>query len=341
MARVKFNPSEYLPDSIYNRITDLRVTDPDLPKREARRRVRRDAITDDGRLVLLAADHPARMTTSIRDDPVRMGRRQELLSRILRVLADSPFDGVLGTADIVDELLMVSHLAGRSAPSRFLNKKVIIGSINRGGLGGSAFELDDQPTGYDVDGIVSMNLDGAKFLLRVDLADRDSAETIRYCVQTVAECNRQNLPIFVEPLPVTVQDKKRRLDLDPQKLIKMVGVASALGSSSTRIWLKLTYSERFSEVAKATTLPILLLGGEAIKDVRGLLREVEAAMKAGPNVRGVLLGRNLLYPPEEDPLPVAFAIHTIVHHGTTAEEAEAKMDAWARREPVSLFHAND
>jgi len=341
MTRAKFNAFEYLPDIVYNRITDLRVNDPDLPKREARRRVRRDSLTDDGRLVLLAADHPARMTTSIRDNPVRMGRRQELLSRILRVVADSPFDGILGTADIVDELLMISHMAGRASPSRFLNKKVIIGSVNRGGLSGSAFELDDKPTGYDVDGIVSMNLDGAKFLLRVDLADRDSAETIGYCVQTVAECNRQSLPVFVEPLPITLQDKKKRLDTDPQKLIKLVGVASALGSSSTRIWLKLPYSERFAEVAKATTLPILLLGGEANKDVRGLLREIEGAMRASPNVRGVLLGRSLLYPPDEDPLPVAFAIHSIVHHGMTAAEAEARMDGWEKKEAAPLFHGND
>ena len=50
MTRAKFNAFEYLPDSAYNRITDLRVNDPDLPQREARRRVRRDTLTDDGRL---------------------------------------------------------------------------------------------------------------------------------------------------------------------------------------------------------------------------------------------------------------------------------------------------
>ena len=278
------------------------------------------------------------MTTSIRDDPVRMGRRQELLSRILRVVADSPFDGVLGTADIVDELLMISHMAGRASPSRFLNKKVIIGSVNRGGLSGSAFELDDKPTGYDVDGIVSMNLDGAKFLLRVDLADRDSAETIGYCVQTVAECNRQNLPVFVEPLPISLQDKKKRLERGPPEAHQArrgrVGAGQFFDEDT---WLKLPYSERFAEVAKATTLPILLLGGEANKDVRGLLREIEAAMSAGPNVRGVLLGRSLLYPPDEDPLPVAFAIHSIVHHGMTAAEAEARMEGWEKKEATPLF----
>jgi len=342
MTRAPFDPLEFLPKRIYDRITDLRVNDPDLPKREARRRVRRDTLAEDGKLVLLAADHPARMTTAIRDDPVRMGRRQELLSRIVRVLADSPFDGVLATADIVDELFMISHMAGRTSPARFLNRKVILGSVNRGGLSGSAFELDDRPTGYDVDGIVSMNLDGAKFLLRVDLAERDSVETIDYCVQTVAECNRQNLSVFVEPLPFSIQEKRRRLDADPEKLIKLVGVATALGSSSTRIWLKLPYTERFDEVARSTTLPILLLGGEASNDVGGLLREVEGAMRASPNVRGVLLGRNLLYPAgQEDPLPVALAIHSIVHEGATAEQAEDQMGQQEEERPVQLFRPND
>src|ERR1700730_8731707 len=111
MTSVQFDPFEYLPEKAYNRITELRVSDPDLPKREARRRVRRDSLSEDGKLVVLAADHPARMTTSIRDDPLRIGRRQELLARILRVLADSPFDGILGTADIIDELFMISHIA--------------------------------------------------------------------------------------------------------------------------------------------------------------------------------------------------------------------------------------
>ncbi|MGA2665401.1 MAG: hypothetical protein ABSF83_10695 [Nitrososphaerales archaeon] len=330
MARPRFDPFETLPARVYNKITDIRVDDPDVPKREARRRIRRDALTGDGKLVLLAADHPGRMTITIRDDPLRMGRRHELLSRIVRVLADSPFDGLLGTADIIDELLMISHVSARAAPAHFLNKKVVIGSVNRGGLSGSAFELDDQPTGYDVDGIVSMNLDGAKFLLRIDLADRDSAETLAYCVQTVAECNRQSLPVFVEPLPVVVQDRRRKVDPDPQKLIRLVGAASALGSSSTRIWLKLPYTERFDEVAAATTLPILILGGEASNDTAQLLREVAGAMKAGPNVRGVLLGRNVLYPPEDDPLPVALAVHAIVHDGLSADEAESSLGRWER-----------
>ncbi|MDA4121606.1 MAG: hypothetical protein OK456_00325 [Thaumarchaeota archaeon] len=327
-----FKPLEFLPTATYSRITDLRLADPDLPSRLARGRTRRSGITKDGRLVMVAADHPGRMTLSIREDPLRMGRRHEFLSRLLRVLACSDFDGLLGTADVVDELFYISSLATGQPRSGFLNGKIMLGSINRGGLAGSAWELDDGPTGYDPGGIASMGLDGAKFLLRVDLGNRDASKTMSYCVDAIRDCNSRNLPIFVEPLPVSVREGATKLEPDPEKLIKLVGAATALSSSSTRMWLKLPYTQRFDEVAASTTLPILLLGGEATKGVSGLLTEVEQAMKAGPNVRGVLLGRNLLYPPGEDPLPLAQAISSIVHRGANAKEAESQMRDWEGRD---------
>ena len=46
-------------------------------------------------------------------------------------------DGVLGTADVLDDLLLMGALEG----------KVVIGSMNRGGLQGATFELDDRFTG--------------------------------------------------------------------------------------------------------------------------------------------------------------------------------------------------
>jgi DhnA family fructose-bisphosphate aldolase class Ia len=149
-----------------------------------------------------------------------------------------------------------------------------------------------------------------------------------------------SIPIFVEPLPITLQNRKVKLDPDPEKLIRLVGAVNALSSSSTRLWLKLPYCERFEVVARATTLPILLLGGEASEDVRGLLREIETAMKAALNVRGVLTGRNLLYPPTGDPLPIAYVVHSIVHKGVTADDAISKMREWEGKN-LRMFRAND
>jgi DhnA family fructose-bisphosphate aldolase class Ia len=325
-----FNPEEFLPARLFTTITNLRVDDPDVAFRTAAMRVRRRRLSPDGKFTLLAADHPARMVTEIRMDQLRMGDRHEFLSRVARVLACSPFDGVLGTADVFDDLLMLEHLVG--GRRSFLGRKLMLGSVNRGGLAGTVFELDDQATGYDVDGIARMRLDGAKFLLRVDPDDEASARTLWYGVKTVRECSKLRLPVFVEPLPVVKRDGKVKADNTKEKLVKLVGVASALGSSSARVWLKLPYCNGFEDVAAATTLPIVLLGGEAGDDVPGLLNEVEAAMKAGPNVRGVLLGRNLLYPPGDDPLPLAMALHSMVHEGAGAAEAAKSMAKWEEKD---------
>ncbi len=332
-----FDANEFLPQKMYDRITDLRVEDPQLCVRLAGGRVRRESLTEDGKLTLLAADHTARMVTRIRDGHLRMGDRRKLLSRVLRVVACSSFDGFLATADIFDELNIIQHLAKKRS---FLDGKVILGSINRGGLAGTAFELDDKVTGYDVDGITEMRLDGAKFLLRFDPSSRDSKETLEYCVKTIRACASKKIPVFVEPFPVKVAEGAVKIDYDPDKIIRLVGAVSGLGSHSSSIWLKLPYCERFGEVARSTTLPILLLGGETGDEVAPLLAEIESAMKAGPNVRGVLLGRNLLFPPVDDPLPLAQAINSIVHGGVGAEEAEASMTKWEGKS-TDMFGAND
>jgi hypothetical protein len=49
---------------------------------------------------------------------------------------------------------------------------VIIGSMNRGGLAGSAFEMDDRFTAYDAESIAAMGYEGGKMLLRIDADDQ-------------------------------------------------------------------------------------------------------------------------------------------------------------------------
>ena len=51
-------------------------------------------------------------------------------------------NGVLGTPDVLEDLLLLGAL----------DDKVVIGSMNRGGLAGTAFEIDDRFTAYDARG---------------------------------------------------------------------------------------------------------------------------------------------------------------------------------------------
>ncbi|HEX8115665.1 MAG TPA: hypothetical protein VF521_00210, partial [Pyrinomonadaceae bacterium] len=86
-------------------------------------------------------------------------------------------------------------------------------------------------------------------------------------------------------------------------------------------WLKRPYCENYERVAGATTLPILLLGGDPVGDATPFLRELAAGLKAGPNVRGALVGRNILYPGGDDPLAVIEAVGGIIHQNWTVEQA--------------------
>ena len=85
--------------------------------------------------------------------------------------------------------------------------------------------------------------------------------------------------------------------------------------------LKLPYCENYQIVAGATTLPILLLGGESAGDATPLLKEISEGLAAGSNVRGALVGRNVLYPGDEDPFVIAQAAGLIIHNNVTVEQA--------------------
>ena len=109
--------------------------------------------------------------------------------------------------------------------------------------------------------------------------------------------------------------------------------ASSWGASSLYTWIKLPTCPEFERVARATTLPIALLGGEAVGDARPVLEDLRRGMTAGANVRGAMIGRNVLYPGADDPRAVAAAVASIVHEGGGVDEALQAMDAERGKEP--------
>src|SRR5205807_2675900 len=147
--------------------------------------------------------------------------------------------------------------------------------------------------------------------------------------------NALGLPMFLEPLPVVKTEQGYQVVKTAEALAKMAGAASALGDSSRHLWLKLPYCENYEMVTRATTLPILLLGGESVGEATPFLREVAAGLAIGTSVsagegrqlltagpvRGALVGRNVLYPGAEDPLVVAEAVGGIINQGWELEEA--------------------
>ncbi|MGI8836673.1 MAG: Cgl0159 family (beta/alpha)8-fold protein [Pyrinomonadaceae bacterium] len=325
-----FLDTEFLPVAALSKITEVRVTDPECALRAARARKRRSNLTLDGKLNILAADHPARRVTKVGEDPLRMADRHGYLARIVRVLQSDVVDGVMATMDVLEDLLVLHHLVLEAGGRGLLDDRLLIASLNRGGLAGTSWEMDDPITGASPATCAALKLDGAKLLMRLCDDEAGSLETMLYCSTAVTEMNALGLPTFLEPLPVVKDNNNYKVVKTAEALAKIVGVASALGDSSRYLWLKLPYCENYDVVAGATTLPILLLGGESVGDATLLLREIAAGLAAGPNVRGALVGRNVLYPGPEDPMVVAQAGGSIIHHNWTVEQA---MNAQSERRP--------
>jgi len=332
-----FRTEVYFPRPLCDRITEIRVNRPEVVVEEATSRRRPESLTRNGRLMVLAADHPARMVLRAGTDPMAMGNRWALLGRVLRVLTAPECDGVMATADVIDELLITNRVVAEAGGQRFLDGKVLIGCMNRGGLAGSAFELDDRMTGFTPARIAALHLDGAKMMFRLDPQEPSSLSTIVACAEAVTACAALGLPVFLETMMVKSTPRGVEVVKTAEALIQAINVASGLGASSARTWLKVPFVPGFDQVAMATTLPVLVLGGESRGDPGPLLQEIEQAMRSGPTVRGALVGRGMTFPGPEDPRVVAAAVGAIVHEGASVPAALARGHD-ARRVEIDRFN---
>jgi len=279
-------------------VNEIRARRPERIAELLSDRRKRPFLRDDGRLMLVACDHPARGALSVRGRPDAMADRTDLLARLRTALSRPGVDGLLATADIIEDLLLLGAL----------EDKVVIGSMNRGGLAGAAFELDDRMTGYDVAGAVAAGLNGAKMLARIDLADPGTVATLEACGAAVSALSRAGRIAMLEPFLAHRVEERVVNDLSPDAVIRSVHIAQGLGASSAYTWLKLPVVAEMERVMQATTLPTLLLGGDPSGHPDETYAQWEKALGL-PSVRGLVVGRALLYPRDDD---VTAAVDTAV-----------------------------
>jgi hypothetical protein len=280
-------------------LTETRARHPEAVAEAAARRPRRPALLGpSGTLMIVAADHPARGALAAGDRPRAMADRMELLRRLCVALERPGVDGVLGTPDVIEDLLLLGAL----------DEKVVIGSMNRGGLAGAAFEIDDRFTAYDPETIAGQGLDGGKMLLRVDDDEPATVRTLESCANAVTGLARRGLMAMVEPFVSQRAGGRLRNVLTADAMTRAVAIASGLGATSAHTWLKLPVVEEMERVVAATTLPVLLLGGEVTAGQNTALANWRKAL-ALPGVLGLVAGRTLLYPPGDD---VAAAVDAAV-----------------------------
>ncbi|WP_410642097.1 aldolase [Amycolatopsis sp. lyj-346] len=209
-----------LSDKRWTELLHTRATNPSAVRQAYATRKRRSRLlSDNGTLFLVAAEHPARGAPD----------RRTLLDRLLVALASPAVDGVVGTPDIVEDLLLLGAL----------HDKIVFGSMNR----------DDGFTGYDARTLVDCELDGGDMLLRTVDSGPGPASNLQDCADAVTELAAYGLVAMIEPVPQE----------NPDSLARVVTIASALGTTSAHTWLKLPPTGS-TGVLGATTLPVVLGG---------------------------------------------------------------------------------
>jgi len=279
-------------DEAFDRLTYLRSAQPEAIASAAktRRKTSVAEVAGAGDLFLIAADHPARAALSVGEDRLAMANRRSLLERLTTALEHPRVDGILASADVIEDLLLLGLLDG----------KLVIGSMNRGGLAGSVWELDDRFTGYDAPHLEAMGFDGGKMLLRIDRDDRDTRTTLEAASSAVTALADHSLMAMVEPLPAHRTAKGPvTISPDSDDLIHAMAVASGIGATSAHTWLKLPVVDDIERVMETTTLPSLLLGGDPGVDPDATYQGWQRGLRI-PQVRGLVVGRALLYPKDGD-----------------------------------------
>ena len=279
-----------LTDKQYNELIQARLKSPESFKKALVSRKRRKMVGKDGRLLIVAADHTARGIISAGSEKYIIANRRLLLDRLVRSLSNPNVDGVLASADIVEELAWLGAL----------ESKLVFGTMNRGGYLGTTWGLDDPMTAYDADSIAELGLDAGKVLVRFEDTDIGVGRTIEYVVEAMRLLAEREIVCLVEPLPYKKDaNGMPMLDKSTDRLDKIVSITTGFGSSASYTWLKLPSWTSHVTLRESTTLPILLLGGDPGENLDATFEEWRSALQI-PNVIGLVAGRPLLYPFDND-----------------------------------------
>ena len=205
-----------------------------------------------------SSSSPPTTPPAVRSPPGRtalaMADRRGLLERLVTALEHPDVDGVLGSPDVVEELLLLGALEG----------KVVIGSMNRGGLDGA--DLDDGRPVHRLRRPPASRpaaCEGGKMLLRIDDEDAATASTLESCARAVCDLAAAGLMAMVEPLPYAPGRRRPpgARHVGPRAGPRGDAWPSALGTTSAYTWLKLPACDEPATVFGATTLPCVVLGG--------------------------------------------------------------------------------
>jgi len=150
----------------------------------------------------------------------------------------------------------------------------------------------------------------------------DQPEIHHQCVSNItrlkAECERQSMPLMVEPLVMRANAEAGgyMVDGDLTKIIPLVRQAVELGADVIKADPCDDISEYHQVVKVAGGVPVLVRGGGRVSD-EAIIERTYALMQQG--ARGIVYGRNVIQ--HAAPERVTRALMAIVHEGATPQQA--------------------
>jgi len=143
----------------------------------------------------------------------------------------------------------------------------------------------------------------------------DSINRTRHMVSVAHDAG---LPMMIEPIPVSFEEKSAHT---PENIGKAAKMACEIDSDI----VKMQYSgdpESFQEIMSTLYRPVVILGGPGRGNVRAVLEDIRHAMDAG--AVGTTIGRNIWE--HESPARVVAALAAIVHEDASVDVAMRQLE---------------
>ena len=242
--------------------------------------------------LILAADHRARAVLTTENWGEYFGALAKALPSC---------DGILASAQPLAGLAAAGHVTA-------LHRTYL--SLNRTGLAGSVFELDDRLVA-SVQRAASDGWTGVKHMTRIDLADPVTASALELLGRVLEEARGAGLEALVEPLVW----RDGRVSRDPDDIVVAAVVAHDIGAPVVKVPVPSVRPgvERRRAVARIVAsvgVPVLFLGGPRGEGGRDpVLDEVRDVMEGGGS--GMAVGRTIYQDP--DPGEMAARVAGLVH----------------------------
>jgi DhnA family fructose-bisphosphate aldolase class Ia len=249
-------------------------------------------VGDDSRLLILAADHRPRGVPTIE-------RYDDYLAALRAALAHC--DGILATAQ---------PLADLAADSGGEDLRTYL-SLNRTGLAGSAFELDDRLVAT-VGRAAADGCTGVKLMTRIAPDDPDGAAALELLGQVLEEARSAGMEALIEP----IFWRDGRMSRATEDIVFAAVIAHDLGSPLLKVPVPFVPAgpQRIAavrRVVESVGVPVLFLGGP-LQVIGAPVDEVAQDIIDGGGA-GLAVGRSVIEDP--DPAGVAARLAAIVHPG--------------------------